>query len=91
MVFGFKFFGLIAWWMWQTIYLAKLPRLAKKLRVMVDWTLDLLFGREIEQIVTLHDVQTLSDQLARIRTQTKGLRNANQQQDRALPGLTWHA
>jgi len=35
--------------MWRSIYLMKLPRLAKKLRVMMDWTLDLLFGREIEQ------------------------------------------
>ena len=67
MVFGFKFSGLIAWGMWRGIYLMKLPRLAKKLRVMMDWTLDLLFGREIEQMITLRDVQVLSDQIARIR------------------------
>lgn len=36
---------------------------------MMDWTLDLLFGREIEQIITLRDVQALSNRLARIRTQ----------------------
>jgi hypothetical protein len=71
MVFGFKFSGLIAWGMWRSIYLMKLPRLAKKLRVMMDWTLDLLFSREIEQMITLHDVQALSDRLARIRAQTK--------------------
>jgi NADH dehydrogenase len=67
MVFGFKFSGLVAWGMWRGIYLMKLPRLAKKLRVMMDWTLDLLFGREIEQMITLRDVQALSDQIARIR------------------------
>jgi len=71
MIFGFKFSGLIAWAMWRSIYLMKLPRLAKKLRVMMDWTLDLLFGREIVQMITLHDVQALSDRLARIRAQTK--------------------
>ena len=71
MVFGFKFSGLIAWAMWRSIYLMKLPGLAKKLRVMMDWTLDLLFGREIVQMITLHDVQALSDRLARIRAQTK--------------------
>jgi len=70
MVFGFKFSGFIAWWMWRTIYLAKLPGLGKKLRVMMDWTLDLLFGREIEQMITLRDVKALSDRLARIRAQT---------------------
>jgi NADH dehydrogenase len=71
MVFGFKFSGLIAWAMWRSIYLMKLPRLAKKLRVMMDWTLDLLFGRDIEQMITLRDVQALSNRLARIRAQTK--------------------
>jgi NADH dehydrogenase len=67
MIFGFKFSGLIAWAMWRGIYLMKLPRLAKKLRVLMDWTLDLLFGREIEQMITLRDIQALSDRLGRVR------------------------
>jgi len=71
MVFGMKFSGFIAWWMWRTIYLMKLPRLAKKLRVMIDWTLDLLFGREIEQLITVRDVQALIDRVARMRAQVK--------------------
>ena len=71
MVFGLKFSGLIAWAMWRGIYLMKLPRLGKKLRVMVDWTLDLLFGREIEQMITLRDVQMLSDRLARVRAHSQ--------------------
>ncbi|HME88862.1 MAG TPA: NAD(P)/FAD-dependent oxidoreductase [Chthoniobacterales bacterium] len=71
MIFGFKFSGFIAWWMWRSIYLMKLPRLAKKFRVIMDWTLDLLFGREIEQVITLRDIQALSERLARIRAQTK--------------------
>ena len=58
-IFGFKFSGFIAWWMWRSVYLAKLPRLAKKLRVMMAWTLDLLFGRDIEQMITLRDVEEL--------------------------------
>ena len=62
MMFGFKFSGFIAWWMWRTVYLMKLPRLAKKLRVMTDWTLDLFFGKEIEQIVTLRDIEALTNQ-----------------------------
>ena len=53
MVFGVKFSGFIAWWLWRTVYLAKLPGVAKKLRVMVGWTLDLFFGKEIEQMITL--------------------------------------
>jgi NADH dehydrogenase len=69
-VFGVKFSGFVAWWMWRTVYLAKLPRLAKKLRVMVDWTLDLFFGREIEQMVTLRDAEVIADRLARVHART---------------------
>ncbi len=45
MVFGIKFSGFAAWVFWRTVYLMKLPRLPKKLRVMVSWTLDLFFSR----------------------------------------------
>jgi NADH dehydrogenase len=71
MIFGIKFSGFPAWWLWRTVYLMKLPRLAKKLRVVADWTLDLLFGKEIEQMITLQDVEALSGMLARIRARSK--------------------
>jgi NADH dehydrogenase len=48
-VFGIKFSGFIAWWLWRTIYLAKLPRFEKKLRVAIDWTMDLLFPKDLVQ------------------------------------------
>ncbi|MDB6110259.1 MAG: Pyridine nucleotide-disulfide oxidoreductase, FAD/NAD(P)-binding domain protein [Pedosphaera sp.] len=67
MIFGVKFSGLLAWLMWRTIYLLKLPRLSKKLRVMTDWTLDLLFARDLEQMLTLRDVEAMADLAARIR------------------------
>ena len=71
MVFGFKFSGFVAWFFWRTVYLAKLPRWPKKLRVMVDWTLDLIFGREIEQTITVHDVEVLTQRIARLRARAK--------------------
>jgi len=71
MVFGIKFSGFIAWWFWRSVYLMKLPRLAKKLRVMASWTLDIFFGQEIEQMITLRDVEELSSQWARIRARAK--------------------
>lgn len=67
MVFGIKFSGFVAWCLWRTVYLLKLPRLAKKLRVISGWTMDLLFSREIEQIITLRDVEELTSRMARIR------------------------
>jgi NADH dehydrogenase len=71
MMFGIKFSGFIAWWFWRSVYLMKLPRLAKKLRVMASWTLDIFFGQEIEQMVTVRDIEALSGQLARIRARAK--------------------
>jgi hypothetical protein len=38
---------------------------------MAAWTLDLLFGREIEQMVTLRDVEELSERLARVRDNSR--------------------
>ena len=70
MVFGIKFSGFIAWCFWRSVYLMKLPRLAKKLRVMASWALDIFFGQEIEQMITIRDIEALSAQLARIRAQT---------------------
>jgi len=45
-IFGFNFSGFFAWWLWRTVYLSKLPRLEKKLRVAVEWTLDLCFAKD---------------------------------------------
>lgn len=50
---GLKFSGLLAWWLWRTIYLLKLPTLEKKIRVALDWTVDLFFPRDIVQTMSL--------------------------------------
>jgi NADH dehydrogenase len=71
MVFGIKFSGFIAWCFWRSIYLMKLPRVAKKLRVMASWTLDIFFGQEIEQMITVRDIEALSTQLEQIRARAK--------------------
>jgi NADH dehydrogenase len=52
-VFGLKFSGFFAWWLWRTIYLGKLPRFEKKVRVAIDWTLDLLFTKDFVQFLTV--------------------------------------
>lgn len=51
-ILGVNFSGFLAWWMWRTVYLSKLPRLEKKLRVALDWTLDLVFSKDIVQFLT---------------------------------------
>ena len=51
-VLGFQFSGLLAWIMWRSIYLSKLPRLEKKARVALDWALDLFFSKDLVQFQT---------------------------------------
>lgn len=51
-ILGKNFHGFIAWWLWRSIYLSKLPRFEKKVRVALDWTLDLLFSKDLVQYIT---------------------------------------
>jgi NADH:ubiquinone reductase (H+-translocating) len=48
-ILGINFSGFVAWWLWRTIYLLKLPRAEKKLRVALDWTLDVFFSKDFVQ------------------------------------------
>ena len=47
---GFKVHGFIAWWFWRSYYLLNLPTVEKKLRVMVDWFIDLFFKRDVTRL-----------------------------------------
>ena len=49
-VFGIKFSGIIAWFLWRAIYLMKMPGLDRKLRVALDWTSELIFPTELVQL-----------------------------------------
>ena len=48
-ILGVNFCGFVAWWLWRTIYLLKLPRVEKKVRVALDWTLDVFFAKDFVQ------------------------------------------
>jgi NADH dehydrogenase len=50
---GVNFSGFVAWWLWRTIYLSKLPRFEKKVRVALDWFLDILFSKDLVQFQTV--------------------------------------
>lgn len=52
-ILGVNFSGFVAWFLWRTIYLRKLPRLEKKVRVALDWTLDLLFTKDLVHFMIL--------------------------------------
>ena len=49
-IFGWRISGWIAWSLWRSVYLMKLPGLRSKVRVGLDWILDVLFPRDITKI-----------------------------------------
>jgi NADH dehydrogenase len=51
-ILGMNFSGFLAWWLWRTIYLMKLPRFERKVRVALDWTLDLIFTKDLVHLPT---------------------------------------
>ena len=48
-----RFSGLFAWMLWRAIYLSKLPGIERKIRVFVDWNIELFFPRDIVQTIDL--------------------------------------
>ena len=46
---GITFYGKMAWWFWRTVYLSKLLSFRKKVRVAMDWTINIFYPRDISQ------------------------------------------
>jgi NADH dehydrogenase len=63
-ILGFRFSGIVAWLLWRAIYLGKLPGVQKKIRVALDWALDLVFSKDIVELPTLPS-KTMSEIEAR--------------------------
>ena len=66
-ILGLRLSGFPAWFLWRTIYLAKLPTFEKKLRVALRWTLDFMFPRDLTQHVTLQGIDRVTQLLAYAR------------------------
>jgi NADH:ubiquinone reductase (H+-translocating) len=70
-VFGLRFSGFAAWWLWRTVYLMKLPGLERKVRVALDWSLELFFPKDIVYLRPLH---TAGGSAAQIVVEPTGLK-----------------
>jgi NADH:ubiquinone reductase (H+-translocating) len=46
-VYGIKVKGWPAWFMHRTYHLSKMPTFNRRVRITLDWTLALLFKREV--------------------------------------------
>ena len=49
-ILGIKLSGFLAWFMWRTIYLSKVPGWGRRLKIAVAWTLDLFLPPELVQL-----------------------------------------
>ncbi len=49
-VFGINVSGFLAWFLWRTIYLMKLPGWGRRLKVAASWTFDLFLPPELVQL-----------------------------------------
>jgi NADH:ubiquinone reductase (H+-translocating) len=60
---GIKWRGVPAWWLARTYHLAMMPSLGRKLRLLTDWNVGLLFGRDTAELGQLGHPAPLGDEL----------------------------
>lgn len=51
-VYGINIHGFLAWWVWRTYYLLRMPRWSRRLRIVIDWTIALFFRSDVVQLDT---------------------------------------
>lgn len=56
---GLNIHGFLAWCIWRTVYLRKIPKLNKRLRILLDWTADLFFDRDISRLKIIRKDQPI--------------------------------
>ena len=49
-IFGMNISGIWAWALWRNVYISKIPKWDKRLRVLLDWTIDMFFDRDISRL-----------------------------------------
>ncbi|MDP9174043.1 MAG: NAD(P)/FAD-dependent oxidoreductase [Planctomycetota bacterium] len=49
-VYKIKIYGFLAWWVWRTYYLLQTPRLNRKIRIVLDWTIALFFKNDVVEL-----------------------------------------
>jgi NADH dehydrogenase len=59
---GIKWRGFPAWFLARSYHLAMMPGVSRKLRLVTDWTVDLLFGRDASELAQLGHPPALDGQ-----------------------------
>jgi NADH dehydrogenase len=58
---GIRWRGLPAWFLARSYHLLMLPGLKRKARLLVDWNLQILFGRDLSELGSLGHPPSLAD------------------------------
>jgi NADH dehydrogenase len=61
---GIKWRGAPAWWLARTYHLAMMPGIKRKLRLLVDWNVGLIFGRDASELGGLGHPARLGEESA---------------------------
>src|SRR5690349_8551217 len=61
---GIRWRGAPAWWLARTYHLAMMPGIKRKLRLLVDWNVGLLFGRDTSELGGLGHPPQLGEESA---------------------------
>lgn len=49
-IFSLSIAGRLTWWLWRTVYLFKFASWKKRLRIAFEWTLELIYPRDITKL-----------------------------------------
>ncbi len=77
-VLNFKIRGLPAWFVWRGYYLLQMPKWSRRIRIMIDWALAVVFRNDVAQMdwVTEEQLQALGKQGARSAEQSRSAKAA---------------
>jgi NADH dehydrogenase len=54
-IYGIKLRGIVAWFMHRTYHVSRMPTWNRRIRIVVDWTAALFFGREVVALGQIND------------------------------------
>lgn len=54
-IYGIKLRGIVAWFMHRTYHVSRMPTWNRRIRIVVDWTGALFFGREVVALGQIND------------------------------------
>jgi NADH dehydrogenase len=69
---GFKWRGFPAWFLARTYHLAMMPGAKRRTRLMLDWSIGLLFGRDASELGQLGHPPSLADEPGGLQEQSAG-------------------